>query len=149
MIPRPGQGLADLAMKLGTAIAPETTSRFAAANSGLIAMLLGALAQDTERAIDARMTDIQELKRIFDDACKDAPEDADTAASPPNLAAMAAFRERQPVSLRLTDVDAVHGAGLELLIELHAWAEAHDAALDTQIWDFLLRHTERHRLEAG
>lgn len=153
MIPRPGQGLADLAMKLGSAIAPETTSRFAAANSGLIAMLLGALAQDTERAIDARMTDIQELKRIFGDACKgacmDTPEDTDTPASPPNLAAMAAFRERQPDSLRLTDVDAVHGAGLDLLIELHAWAEAHDAELDTQIWDFLLRHTERHRLDAG
>jgi hypothetical protein len=139
VIPRPARGLADLAAKLASAIAPETSSRFAMANSAMIATLLTALAQDTERAVDSRMADIDDIKALFDAAGDDAPQ----------AAARAAFRTRTPTSLRVADVDAVHGDGMGLLIDLHAWAEDHDAALDQQIWDFLSRHTERHRLDLG
>lgn len=138
MIPRPAQGLRDLAAKLATAIAPETSSRFAMASSGMIAMLLNALSQEAERAVDSRMQDIEDIRTLL--AAGDAaPGDAERAA----------FRTRTPASLRLTDVDAVHGDGMRLLIALHGWAEDNDPALNRQIWDFLVRHTERHRLDMG
>lgn len=139
MIPRLPQGLADLAAKLAGAIVPETSSRFAMANAGMIAMLLGAAAQEAERAVACRMTDLAEIKALF--------ADCGAGADPDNAAARAAFQRREPQSLRLSDVDAVHADGLRLLIELHAWAEDRDAALDRRIWDFLASHAERHRLD--
>ncbi|MDZ7670127.1 MAG: hypothetical protein U5Q16_12140 [Gammaproteobacteria bacterium] len=142
MIPRLSQGLADLAGKLASGIAPETTSRFAMANTGMIAMLLGALAQEAERAVASRMTDISEMKDLF------AALDAD-AGDPAQSQARREFLARQPASLALGDVEALHAEGLELLIALHAWAEDADADLNRKIWDFLLRHTERHRLDPG
>lgn len=142
MIPRLSQGLADLAGKLASGIAPETTSRFAMANTGMIAMLLGALAQEAERAVASRMTDISEMKDLF------GALDAD-AADPAQAQARREFLARQPASLTLGDVETLHAEGLELLISLHAWAEDADADLNRRIWDFLLRHTERHRLDPG
>lgn len=141
MIPRLSQGLADLAAKLARDMAPEAGSRYAMANTGLVSMLLGALAIDAERAVDARMTDIEEIKALL----RSAPEQAD----PARRAATAAFLERDPRSLRLTDVDALHAEALIWLIELHAWAEDHDADLDAGVWQFLVRHSERHRLDPG
>ena len=40
-----------------------------------------------------------------------------------------------------------HAEGLDLLIELHAWAEAHNTKLDQSIWSFLLNHTEREKFD--
>jgi hypothetical protein len=138
VIPRLSQGLAMLAGKLATAIAPETNSRFAMANTGMISMLLMALSQDAERAVASRMIDIDEMKALFDAPGARTAEGADARAE---------FRAREPASLRVSDVDALHAEGLQLLIELHAWAEVHDEAANGRIWDFLLRHTERHRLD--
>lgn len=140
MIPRLSQGLADLAGKLATGIAPDTASNFAMANTGMIAMLLAALAQDAERAVASRMTDIAEMKMLFQDAA---------AADAEGAEARRAFLTREPASLALSDVDALHAEGLALLIPLHAWAEGADAGLNGKIWDFLARHTERHRLDIG
>ena len=140
MITRLPQGLAVLAGKLVMSIAPETASRFATANTGMIAMLLTAMAQDAERAVDARMTDIEEMKALFSSL-------ADAPADPAQADARAAFCTRHPASLKLSDVDALHRDGMTLLIDLHAWAEEHDDALSLGIWDFLVRHTERHRLD--
>jgi hypothetical protein len=142
VIPRLSQGLADLAAKLATAIAPETNSRFAMASTGMISMLLMALAQDAERAVANRMTDIEEMKALFEAATA-------AGATAEQASARAAFRARQPASLRLTDIDVLHAEGLRLLIDLHAWAEQHAPELDRQIWGFLLRHTERHRLDVA
>lgn len=142
MIPRMSQGLADLAGKLATGIAPETTSGFAMANTGMIAMLLNALAQEAERAVASRMTDITEMKDLFETAAAGAPD-------PSQAQARQDFLARQPASLTLSDVEALHAEGLDLLISLHAWAEDADADLNRRIWDFLLRHTERHRIDPG
>ena len=65
MIPQPGRVLTDLAVKLAMSIAPETTSSFAMANTGLISMLMLSLAQDSERAVANRMADIEEMKTLF------------------------------------------------------------------------------------
>lgn len=140
MITRLSQGLGDLAGKLATAIAPETTSAYAMANAGMIAMLLTALSQDAERAVASRMTDIEEMKSLFRTV---EPGPAD----PVQAAARAAFCAREPMSLKLSDVEALHREGMRLLIGLHAWAEESDEALNLRIWDFLVRHTERHRLD--
>lgn len=140
MITRLPQGLADLAGKLASDIAPETASRYAMANTGLIAMLLSAIAQDAERAVASRMTDIGEMKALF----QSVPAGA---ADPVQATARADFCAREPMSLKLSDVEALHGEGLRLLISLHAWAEESDEALNARIWDFLVRHTERHRLD--
>lgn len=140
MITRLPQGIADLAGKLATAIAPETSSRFAMANTGMIAVLLTALSQDAERAVDSRMTDIAEMKELFGSLH---PGPSDTAQAE----ARATFCAREPMSLRLSDVEALHREGLRLLIALHAWAEESDPTLEMRIWDFLVRHTERHRLD--
>ena len=42
------------------------------------------------------------------------------------------------------DVSAWLDGGMRLLIDLHQWAEANDAALNGRIWAFLAEHTERH-----
>ncbi len=140
MITRLSEGLAALAGKLATGIAPETSSRYAMANTGMIATLLAAMAQDAERAVHTRMADIDEMKALFA-SVERGPADAAQAR------ARTAFCSREPTSLKLSDVEALHREGLELLIELHAWAEEADEALNERIWDFLIRHTERHRLD--
>ncbi len=138
MIPRPPQGLADLAVKLATAVAPETCSRYAEASTGMISMLLLALAQDMERAVAVRMEDVDELKALFADVPAEAGGDH---------AARTAFLDARPASLRLADVEALHAEGLTLLIDLHGWAEGSHPGLDERIWAFLVRHSERHRLD--
>jgi hypothetical protein len=139
VIPHLAQGIADLAAKLTRDIAPETASRYAMANTGLIGMLLAALAQDAERAVAVRLEDIDDMRSLL----ARMPAQAD----PDDQPAREEFRGRAPHSLRLTDVDALHAEGLNLLIAAHAWAEREDPDLDRDIWAFLARHTERHRFD--
>jgi hypothetical protein len=136
VIPQPGKCLSDLADKLMRDILPETSSTFAMASTGMIATLLKALAQDAERAVANRMSDVADIRDLFA-----------RATQAPGAEARAAFAAAAPASLELADVAAHHSHGMNLLIELHAWSEAHDPALDQAIWDFLLRHTERNRLD--
>ena len=139
MIPRISQALADLAAKLAGDIAPETSSRFAFAGTSMIAMLLGALSRDAERAVANRMADVDAIKRLF--------EGLGAEADPQRAAAREAFATRSPASLALADVDTLHADGMQLVIALHAWAEEHDPALDRALWQLLLDHTERNRLD--
>lgn len=140
MIPRASRSLADLAMKLATDIAPSVDNAYGMANAGLMSMLLLALAQEQERAAAQRVADIDDMKTLFRHAEGVHPE-------APGAGQRAAFCEREPKSLWLTDLDRFHAEGLEALIALHAWAENADPALDRAIWDFLVRHTERHKFE--
>jgi hypothetical protein len=140
VIPRGSKALGDIAMKLVTSIAPETNSAFAAANVGLMTMLLGCLAQDYERAAENRALDVREMKALF----------ASATGVPAELAAdLAAFGASEPESLRLSHLDAWHARALTLLIRLHEHAEgAADATLDRSIWEFLQRHVARHAFAA-
>ncbi len=133
MIPRPSQALTDLAVRLATNVAPNTTETFYAADAGLIAQLMLSLAQEYERGIETRMQDIDEMRAIL--------------RSAPTSEAIDTFLELLPRSLGLADVNAVHDAGTRLLIEAHAWAETHDEALSQSIWRYLRRHCDRHRFE--
>jgi hypothetical protein len=140
VIPQPAQALADLAVKLATGIAPETTSSYAMANTGLISMLLLALSQDHDRAAANRMADIGDMQTLFRDVARMHP-------SAPGAAARDAFCNGAPAGLRISELDAFHAEGLAALIDLHAWAEVHDAELSLEIWDFLEQHTERNRFD--
>jgi hypothetical protein len=138
MIPQPSKSLTDLALKLATAIAPETTSRFAMSNTGMISMLMLALAQDSERAVANRMADIDDMKALFQ---------SEAAGAAPGADLRAAYCSRAPDGLLLSQMDTFHGEGFEVLIELHAWAELHDPRLNDAIWGFLRTHTERNKFE--
>lgn len=140
MIPDPGRSLADLALKLATDLAPAMSTEYGAANAGMMSLLLLALAQEQERAVAVRMADIEEMVALFTQAEQCHPEAAAAAER-------AAWCERRPQSLMLSDVDRFHGQGLKLLITLQVFAEAEDADLDRAIWDFLSRHSERHRFD--
>lgn len=133
MIPRPSQALTDLAVRLATNVAPNTTETFYAADAGLIAQLMFSLAQEYERGVETRMNDIDEMRALL----RSAPQSDDIDA----------FVVLQPASLGLADVNAVHDAGTRLLIEAHAWAEVHDEPLSREIWRYLRRHCERHKFE--
>jgi hypothetical protein len=137
VIPRGSRALGDIALKLAFAIAPETTSSFAAANTGLMTMLLQCLGQEFERAAQARLDDMNDVKAIFRETHGQVP-----AALSPSIEA---FLASQPQSLRISDLDAWHGSGMALLIRVHADAEERgDSALEERIWGFLARHVERH-----
>jgi len=137
MIPRPQQALSDLAMKLMTSVAPDTQSAYAASNAGMIAMLMQCLAQEFDRAALVRTQEIDELTALFQ-SLRDVP--------PEDLARrIAAYLRGSAESLRIEHLNARHAQGMELLIELHAWAETHRAEeLDREIWSFLTRHADRH-----
>lgn len=137
MIPRGSRALGDIALKLAFAIAPETTSSFAAANTGLLTMLLQCLGQEFERAAQVRLDDMNEIKEVFREARGKMP----TALA----SSVEAFLESRAKSLRMTDLDAWHASGMSLLIRLHADAEDRgDRALEERIWGFLAQHVERH-----
>ena len=137
MITNPGKALADLAMKLALHIAPQTTSTYAAADTGLTAMLMQCLAQDYARAAETRSCDIAELKTLFA-----------TVNHPVQKAKLASFLRREPASLALSDLEAFHAEALRHLIDLQTWAEQTDAVeINTQIWAFLARHADRHAFD--
>jgi hypothetical protein len=137
MIPRARQALNDLAGRLGTRVIPELADPFAQADTGLISLLMSLLGEELEKGVANRIADGDALKALF-------------AASPetaPSADQRAAFCASEPVDLTLTAVTAWLDQGLELLIELHAWAEEHDDKLDRRIWTFLVEHTERHKFD--
>ena len=133
MIPQPSQALTDLAIRLALQVAPNTTAPFYGADAGLIAQLMFTLGQEFERAVQARMQDIDDIKTLF--------------ASAPASDERRAYQLKQPASLHLNDVNALHDEGSRLLIELHAWAETNSEAVNAAICAYLRRHTERHKFD--
>lgn len=136
MIPRPHQALLDLAGRIGGRILPELADPYAIADAGMVTMLLAMLAKELESGVARRLTDGEDLGRVLA-----------AANHAPGADARAAFIASRPSSLTLTDVNAWLDEGLQQLIELHAWAEREDPALDAAIWAWLARHTERHRFD--
>ena len=136
MIPRPEQAIVDLAGRIGNRIVPELPDPYAAVDAGLISMLLTMLAAEAGSGVDRRMQDAEELKALFA-----------TAEAAPGFCSRARFLSSSPASMALIQVNDWLGEGLRLLIDLHAWAEDHDEALNQAIWDWLARHTDRHRFD--
>lgn len=136
MIPRAHQALADLAGRIGTRIIPELSDPYSAADAGLISLLMTMLCSELETGVQRRMQDGEDLTAVFAGA-----------THAPGAESRDAFSASRPTSLSLTDVTAWLDQGLALLIELHPWAEETDAELNARIWDFLAKHTERHKFD--
>lgn len=128
MIKELGKNLGFIAFKLGMDIAPATNSSYDAASASSFAALLGALAQEADRAVATRMADIDDIRALL-------PADAELP--------------EKPASWHLDDVNALHAQALTLLIDRHRWAEDNDAELNRSIWQFLNDHAERHSLQLG
>ena len=136
MIPRPHQALLDLAGRIGGRILPELEDLYAISDAGMITLLLGMLSKELDSGVARRLEDGDNLRAVFA-----------SATHAPGAEARAAFAASRPERLTLTDVNAWLDRGLELLIDLHAWAEAEDPALDAAIWAWLARHADRHRFD--
>ncbi len=128
MIKELGKNLGFIAYKLGMDIAPATNTNYDASSAGSFAMLLGALAQEADRAVATRMADIEEIRALLNEATS---------------------LPQTPASWHLDDVNALHAQALDALIERHRWAEENDADLNQAIWQFLNAHAERHALLLG
>ena len=135
MIPRPDQALLQLAARLGSSLASELQTSYAASEAGLMSMLLMALAGEAAHGVERRMADGRALKELFAEA-----------RHAPGAERRQSFRASEPASFDHQAVSDWLDGGLELLIDLHGWAEREDQGLNKQIWDFLVDHTERHRL---
>ena len=123
-------------MKLAVEISPRVDTAFDASNVAMMSMLLGAVAKEAASGIANRMADAEDIVTLFT-----------LADQAPGAASRAAFQASEPPSLLLQDVTSWLDEGLGLLIDLHAWAEQEDKALNLEIWNFLARHAERHRIE--
>jgi len=106
----------------------------------MMADLMQVLAVQMESAVANRHDDLEALRALFR---------RQSAAAAPGAEARQQFCEQRPLSLRLSDLDALHGEGLRLLIALHRWAEAEDQELDRAIWQFLHDHAARNRLQVS
>jgi hypothetical protein len=136
VIPQPDRALFDLATRVATSLTPAVSTVYGMADAGMISMLMMALAKEAGSGVERRAADGRELAALFA-----------SAEHAPDAEARADFAAGKPASLTHADVSAWLDEGLALLIDLHAWAEQEDAELDARIWDFLYRHTERHKLE--
>jgi hypothetical protein len=143
VIPKPGKSLRDVSEKVASLV-PELTSLYAMTNAAMISMLIQALSLDAERGVANRLDDINEILEIFS-----AADGVSVAGgkSPPGADQRGQFARGKPASLHLDVVDKRHEEGMQLLINLHAWAEIHSPQVNVMIWDFLQRHTERNKLD--
>jgi len=143
MIPHPEQALTDLAVRITTHIVPTTTSTFAQADGQLLTVLLVSMAQDFERAVANRMADINEIKTLIQTLQKHVDNNRPFS----NMDQTNAFLRAEPLSLKLSDVNALHAQGFDCLIEMQIWAEKHNQPLNLSIWQLLRRHSERNKFQ--
>lgn len=133
MIPFASQAIKDLSQKILTEVLPNLSSSYGASDTGMMAMLLMALADEAESGVAKRLADISEMAVLL----QQGGEKVDV----PDLIA-------NPTALTLTAVNEVHDACTRALIALHGRLEVSepDSELNRQIWDYLSTTHERHAL---
>ncbi len=150
MIPHTPEAIGFITQRLMTHVLPDLKSNYGVADVALIATLLGLIGQDFERAAQARLDDIREMRALFAAAerllAQGHPQDAQLADR------VYKAREWALDDLRISVLDEIHAFHSHLLIDVHTRIEqqmgAAAAALDRDIWAHLERHAERHRYEA-
>jgi hypothetical protein len=147
MIPHTSKAVTFLAQRLLTHVLPDARTTFGAADAALLSLLVEMVGQDFERAAEARIDDLREMRTIFTTARALGGLDAALAAR------IDAACAREISDLRIAALDAAHAAHCRALIDLHAWIETLDGAdaarLDREIWAHLERHAERHRYDVN
>ena len=146
MRPNAPQTIGAVIQRLATHTMPALGDEYAAADVGLVAMLLTACAREAESGVHNRMVDLEEMQDLFADAAalEDLPEEL--------AGAVQQAKSLKPQTLRLSDVASAHDTATQNLIDLHAWVELQPGSAHTQlnesIWRYLARSAERHVLEA-
>lgn len=137
MIPHGSQGAGHLAARIGADLIPKAADAYVIFDLGMIAGLIGLVAQDYDRAAEVLTTDLERMRGLF---ARAEPLIADSELK----ARLAAARELRPASLRISALSADADLALKVLIDLHAAVEnAVDAGapwapgLDREIWAYL------------
>lgn len=147
MIPHPASALTMLSGRLMAQLLPDLKSNYSMSDGMLIGLLMNALADELESGIDTRMQDIDDMQQIF----RTARDSVKSDVLPSDLESVL---ESQPARLTLEAVNELHDSLTRVLIELHELVDhtsADDAArsLNEEIWTYLDRQAQRHRITAA
>ena len=138
--------LADLALRLATEIAPQVQPAYLAGSLALTGAVLGAGAEEFDRAAARRIEENAAVRALFNQA-EDLELPGDLAGRLKILASGA------DTDLRVSTLEAGNAALRAALIELHAAVEVSRepsaAALNMAIWRELAASTERRRLSGA
>ncbi|RME95362.1 MAG: hypothetical protein D6773_18470 [Alphaproteobacteria bacterium] len=145
MRPEADAGLGYIAQRLLTHVAPAVGNDFEVSDVTMIAGLLAAIAQEYDRAAEIRCQDIEEMRGLFIDA-------AEALGHSELGQRLRKLTARQPESLRIGAINAVHDAFSNALIELHARIEEESAdvwakPLQRRIWQYYRNTARRHAFE--
>lgn len=143
MIPRGAEGVGHLAARIAVDLIPKAADAYMGADLGMIAGLLGMVAQDYDRMADVLVSDQVDMNALFEEAL-------DPFAGGPLESRLNDALATRPVSLRISALSEHADTALRLLIDLHAavedaaaegapWAET----LDRRIWTFLDAYVAR------
>jgi hypothetical protein len=134
--------LDELKRALAQDFAPRLPTSFEQSALGRHAILLGAVAEEFDRAASRRIEENRALRDLFADAVKTIPN-SDLRSR------LLAARETEDRSFKVRDLDESNCGLRALLIELHEHVEqlAGEKArsLEAAIWQELVRSTERRR----
>jgi len=147
VIPKAEEALNLVSRGLMTTLFAESHSIYTMSDIGLMSMLLNALSQEYNRGAEVRVRDIEEMQQLFKDA---AAKLGDTDLRQ-NLSAIVS---EKPASLELAELNHFHDRCSLLLIELHTFveertSESWEDSCNRDIWDFLERQAERHKIESA
>jgi len=149
MIPQGAQGVGHLATRIVTDLLPKAADDYMAADLGMIAGLLGLVAQDFERGTEVLLADIADIHAILETA---APRFAGSDLG----RRMAAEVARLPSGMRLSQLTAHTDGAMRVLIDVHAAVEAAADAgegwakmPDLAIWTFLDAHVARRSYDSA
>jgi len=140
MIPKGSLGIGGLAARVALDLIPKAADAYTATDLGLLATLIGMVAQDYDRAADVLVSEHEALRPILEKAAENL-SDADLKAR------IAAALGATTLSLRVSELQARSDATMRVLIEVHAAVEGAmrggadwACALNDDIWRFLEAH---------
>ena len=147
MIPYADKALGLLAGRLLGSVVPDLNSPYAQSDATLTAQLLAVLGAELAAGVERRMQDINAMQALFGTV---APLLADAALA----VRLQGLIGRQPASLLLVDVNALHDELTRALVTLHSEvdgtaavaAEAAAAQVNDLVWAYLEAQAERHHI---
>jgi len=149
MIPKGSAGIQHLAARMMTGLLPKSADAYMGADIGLLAALVGLVAQDFDRAAEVLTSDLEAARAVFRDA---EPLVADARLKARLAEAIAA----RPANLTIPALNACADTAMRTLIDLHAAVEAAAdkgeawaVALDRRIWTFLDEYVAKRAYESA
>ncbi len=139
---KPGidQMLLSAVTTLATRIRPELSDEsYAAGDAGMVAANLILVMQMAESTADTLFRENAAMRAMF---ARVSGKVGDPLREP-----LATAAQTEDANLRISTLEAGHAALSALLIDLHTWAEAHDPALNAEIWSLLSQGAADRMLE--